>query len=411
MCLQKLIESYSDELIMPYSEELYKLLIIKVAIGLYPILEELGLGTNGPIALITETGKEAEMILQDLNGLGPFTLHTTLCPQKELAKILREAEYELLSFLHTKGEKSLTNIHYLQISSQCRYTETVAETPKIIIVAFCGAIPQEAKEFMSGKLMFQTQRQAIVFERHYQEIFIKAVIEYASRNFSALKLELRRWGEEDGYRDLVRKYSGAEVFGAAERVLELMIEEGGWSNEKREEVIICCRNALDHILEQWDIEETNMAWVDLIYREFYRYVPEIPGILDRNEVPGKAANCVGLYPMYDEKYYYLPELLFQKICTPFLSEIGLREIKNMLAELGILVGEGVQRSYHTIKIPVATEYGAILKPRCIRIIRAWLDSSAQLSWQEQIELNGEEEHYGDTDFGPYSGSASTVCAN
>lgn len=258
--------------------------------------------------------------------------------------------------------------------------------------------------------MFQTQRQAVVSERHYEEVFIKAVIEYVSRKFTALESELIRWREDDEYRNIVREYPGAEVFGAAEKVLELMIKKNGRSNEKSEEVIKSCRSALGHILEEWEIEETNMAWIELIYREFYRYVPEIPGILDRNEVPGKATNFVGIYPMYDEKYCYLPELLFQKICTPFLSVIGLREIKNMLAELGILVGEGVQRSYHTIKIPVATEYGAILKPRCIRIMRAWLDSAAQLNWQELIELN-KEENYGDTDFGLYSEDSSTVCTN
>lgn len=72
--------------------------------------------------------------------------------------------------------------------------------------------------------------------------------------------------------------------------------------------------------------------------------------------------------------------------------VGQCEMKNALAEAGILVGEGVNRKYFSVKLLISTPEGIRVIGRRMRIRREWMDRPGELTWVEQIELRrGKEE--------------------
>ena len=91
--------------------------------------------------------------------------------------------------------------------------------------------------------------------------------------------------------------------------------------------------------------------------------------------------------MFDEQYYYFTTQFFTDMCNK-IPNIGEMELKKAMCDAGILVGEGKNRNYYTVKVPIKLKSGkAKIEKRRLRITREWLDLPAHLTWKEQIEGN------------------------
>jgi len=67
--------------------------------------------------------------------------------------------------------------------------------------------------------------------------------------------------------------------------------------------------------------------------------------------------------------------------------VGEAELKRAMRDAGILVGEGENRIYCEVKVPIKTSSGFKVTKRRLRIARSWLDLPGELSWGEQIKEN------------------------
>lgn len=77
---------------------------------------------------------------------------------------------------------------------------------------------------------------------------------------------------------------------------------------------------------------------------------------------------------YDEKYYFIGEKLFKKMCTPLLNSFRITYIKENLRKSGILCCNYSQCNSYTRKKVLSTESG------CCRIRFFWLEKKYFAAW-------------------------------
>lgn len=343
-----------------------------------------------PLAIVVNTLKEAEMILYALNGLGPCKINTIAETQKKIVQIFYETEYEMIPFIYVQKPSSLANLSKIQ--DLCWRDIGQLEKPsRVPVIAFIGAVPGEADGLLIGKVDFEIEAayaDKSLLDRNLSDDFVRELIGYVLKNHSTLELELMRVKKEPWFCKMVDESPEAEILCAAETVLEL-IDDMEKADDEYQEILEICRASLESMVMNWQISSDSEVWIDVMQRLIQEEAFNLPGILDRNRVEGRDVESVENYPLYDDSFYYLPPKLFDKICEPIQQSIGLRQMKGYLYDAGILAGEGKNRVYMTVKVPVMTEYGGILQLRRIRIRRDWLDDEGVLTWEERIKINSE----------------------
>lgn len=267
-------------------------------------------------------------------------------------------------------------------------------------------MPGEAEGLLIGKVDFETEAayaDKSLLDCNLSDDFVRELISYIIKNHSILELELMQLKTGSWFSKMVDESPEAEILCAAETVLEL-IDDVEKADDEYQEILKICRAALESMVMNWQISSDSEAWIVVMRRLFQEEAFDLPGILDRNRVEGRDVENVENYPLYDDTFYYLPPKLFDKICKPIQQSIGLRQMKGYLYDARILAGEGKNRAYMTVKVPVVTEYGGILQPRRIRIRREWLDDEGDLTWEERIKISSEreEESDGNAKLGKYS---------
>lgn len=143
-------------------------------------------------------------------------------------------------------------------------------------------------------------------------------------------------------------------------------------------------------MNEWQVapDHGGEIWLCIIRDIIYQSSYTIPGILNRDKIYAEAVMNIESWTIYDENYYYLSDKMLDKFCEPVKQSLSMRQIKEWLFNSGILVGEGKGRQYFTVKVPIVTEYGAVIQPRRLRLARTWLDLDGNLTWKETIEANG-----------------------
>ncbi len=158
-------------------------------------------------------------------------------------------------------------------------------------------------------------------------------------------------------------------------------EINGWPEMVRSRII--------KMKEEWLISCDYSAWIekmrDLILEEGKGFTTSV----DRKAVFSSERTVEYNVLFYDTKYYYITEQMFEKACGRIKYYISPCEMKQALAEADILVGEGENRKYYSIKLPISTPDGIRTLGRRTRIIRAWIDQPGELAWHEQISSRRE----------------------
>lgn len=394
MDVKALLVSYLKELDVKYGEqEGVKVLIIKTMILLYPILKQLGLGVAAPVALVINSINIAEAIMHDLYGVFTGCLSSIALPAKEMKKIYIETENEVKGVTYIRSPNSIPNLRMLQTVCQDGSIQGNIYPPLPVII-FPGAIAEETKEFLSGQMSvtLKSDITSLIFHDAGNGVSVSyELIQYIQDNWASVRLELSRLPENQDYRKAVADHPGIEMFFAAEKVLSMMCEGQDFPPEERNFYSIRCHRALNNIVNEWRIVSGGSEWLDILRDSILKSVPTVPGIADRHQVPAKVANEIEFWPLYDDDFYYLPYKLFDEACTAVCQSISTRDMKGLLVENGILVGEGKNRQYLTVKVPAITEYGAIIEPRRLRLHRKWLDLDGDLTWKELIDVKSENE--------------------
>lgn len=394
MEIKTVFNNYIEELITKYGEqEGIKVLIIKISVLLYPVLKAQGVWVSAPVALVTDSVNSAEFIMCDLSGVIRGSSLSTSLSAKEMRKVIAETEYELVTLVYVRSQNSIPNLQMLQTA--CMTGNSLeGQFSALPVVFFNGAIAGDAKDFFAGQICITPKYPALLTARCASSNgvdFAHMIIRHICADWAAVKLEMCRAFQSEGYQKIVEDIPGAEMFFVAEKFLELLLESQGYHSSDTRINITQCRNALSDIVKEWQIVTDGSAWLDILHSVIYQASTRMPGILNRNHVPAKAIGSIDSWPLYDDEFYYLPSKLFDEFCAEISQSISMKEVKGLLAEKSILVGEGRNRLYLTIKAPVTTEYGAILEPRKIRLRREWLDLDGGLTWREMIEVNAESE--------------------
>lgn len=381
--------NYIDELNSRYGiEESLKVLVLKTTILVYPLLKDLGLEISAPIGLIIDSAVSIKSVIRDLDGITDSTPYYISIPAKEMKNRLTNVEYELVPILYVKSPNSISNLQLIQTAC---LTGQVKEQcfSALPILIFKEAIPEDAKDYLTGQISFPLSKIAYQFgsEESAGKPFIQSLILFISENWGGIK-----WGLEELFRDeneeLVSRgseFQGAELLYAAGKILELFLQHQSCPCE----ITTFCKDKLPSILscmiDRWPIDYDNSDWLDIAQGLFRKAAASIPGILDRNHISGSDVDAIYTWPLYDDTYYYLSSKEFDRICAPITQSISMAELKQLLVDKGILAGEGKERKYRTVKVPVTTAYGAILEPRKLRLHREWLDFDGEPTWQELIE--------------------------
>lgn len=383
------ITRYRDYLGEIYDEsEVEKMMILKTMISIYPVFKQSGLGFTAPVALITNTTQQSKRVIKDLSGFVPCKLVPTDISKKELRETLTEAEYELIPFYFMKGKGSILSL--CEMNSFC-VTEDISneDISRVVMVVFSGGIPSEACEHLAGKLHIRTGGLSSYVDNPASKEYLNYMINYVKSNVSMIRKiinDMMRTG-------FSQESSGSIILRITGAVYRSMVEDLAYSSGIKDEYNANREKAVKELCDEWEIGASDENWIMQFQKLFYKAAEWMPGILEREHVMADEIEKLEYFPMYDSKYYYLPESLFYKICEPILGTVALDEIKDTLEENDIIKGEGKMRNYRTVKVYITTVYGGEISRRRIRLVRTSLDQEGLLSWCEMIkaEKGGEKD--------------------
>ena len=145
---------------------------------------------------------------------------------------------------------------------------------------------------------------------------------------------------------------------------------------------------VDSMKNGWNIKNDYSNWTDKLRELILEEGKKLTGVEDRTRVSdGNEDYALTENKLFfDGKYYYITEYMFETACANLSYYVGSCEMKNALAEAGILIGEGASRKYYSVKLPISTPEGIRVIGRRMRIRREWLDRPGELSWAEQIRM-------------------------
>lgn len=394
MDVKDVFSTYIQELYTRYEkEEGDKAMITKIAFLIYPILKEMGFGSTGSVALVTNTENARKIVMRDLSGLSEYSLYPITISPKEIKRLMNDAEYELLAFAYVRGSNSISNLEMLKAACHAEAIPDHKFTA-LPIITFCGGIPDDAKDLLTGQISIKPKADAILAGVHNNDCgvnFSRMIIEFVCCNWAALQMGISRLSEDSYFQRTELDNPGVGMFFIAEKLLEVFLECNKYSLEEREMFALQWQSSLKSIVNEWQIISDGLPWLEVLCNMIRGASTKVSGILDRNQVSACEIVNVDTKPLYDDHYYYLSSNIFDELCLPITESISLKQIKGLLNESGILIGEGRERQYLTVKVPVITEYGTILYPRKIRLCREWLDPVGELTWKEIIEANVESE--------------------
>lgn len=357
-----------------WGQDTGKIITSKIGTSLYPVLDKAGLGLNAPLALVVENENVAKAVFKELSGFGsPLNVPLGL-PQKEFEKRMSSVSYELLPIVCSEiNRQSAANLITLKnaMTSKMIKGEFFNVLP---VIAFCGGIPQEFTDYLSGKIII-AEKQIINSDANSEEV-VREIIESLKESWPIIDHRLQSLKMD---RD-----AGLYFLRCSEEACRVLIEREA-DTDIRAKYLQEIDQTARKMEENWEISDNYLAWFDVLRDVIFKKSKYIIRIIDRKNAPYSNNELLKNYPLYDSKFYYLTPEFFEEVCGK-LPYIGGMELKRALSDAGILIGEGASRSYFTVKVPVETTYGIITTSRRLRIVRSWLDLPGQLTWKDQIEM-------------------------
>lgn len=351
------------------------ILLLEVGIRLYPILSAEGFGLHTPIAVIVEDEDMIEWIVGVWAGFAEPQIVSLSEKKRDFQKKINRAEYELVAALCTSTDnRNRENVSYLSdvMISRCADNRIFH---KLAVVFFVGGIPADLSDLFAGKIIFEKKR--FRGEVKCEPEYVRHLLNLFESHWQSILEKIN---------DILNKEYRENIFLTACEEIALVLLNADANADEEKHVIRMFEVYVNTIKNAWIIKEDYSEWIerlrDQILEEGKKFVASADRIKAFTEHHGSLSNVL----FFDDKYYYITEKLFSFACRELSLYIGMNEMKNALVEADILIGEGKNRKYFSVKLPISTPEGVRIIGRRMRIVREWIDRPGGLTWHEQIEM-------------------------
>lgn len=375
-------ENYFAEMNKMYkSEEELKILIIKAAVMIYPLVAEMDGGISKPIAIIAESKEKIQQIFSQIRGFSPNTLDLLLMNKNEIKKIYTENEYEQFLILYQERKKCRENFQYVvSLNEVTNWRKT------ILFVGFCGGVPSECFEDVTGQIYVEPA--AIYGEDRMQkeENVARFLLRYIEQRQHEIFAKL--YNIDDSVENWNHmKTAGEKLFVMAQVILKKIFHEICVNPKERYERESLLDKITERMLCDFEITENyDDMWEEQFQNLLKKSSDKIFKAVDRNRMYARDIERIDELLIYDSQFYYLSENLLREICESWLEGISFSNLRNVLTNAGIIVTEGRERRYYTVKLSIVTEYGGIIYPRVVKIPRNKIDRYGELSLYEMLSV-------------------------
>ena len=352
-----------------------RVLAIECGARVYPILSTEGLGLRAPIAAVVEDEEMVEWIVGAWCGFAAPKIVSLGEKSMIFKKEISMAEYELVAVM-CKGtnNRNRENLSYLNdvMISRCADGKVFI---KLAVVFFIGGIPPDLSDLLAGKVVFEKKRISgeLKCEPEYTRYMLKLLENYWSVIQDKLNVILCKSSQESIF-----------LTACEEIALVLLNAEAKEDEEKR--AIRMFGVYANIIKNAWAIKSDYYEWIERLRDQLLEEGRKLIASIDRTSTVKENFGALDKVLIFDSKYYYITESMFMMACIPMSHYIGQCEMKHALTEAGILIGEGINRKYYSVKVPISTPEGLKVIERRMRIIRGWIDRPGELAWYEQIEM-------------------------
>ena len=368
-----------------------KVALLKVAVLIYPLLKAVGIKILHPIAIVAENDMQLNQIYDELAGFSKEIPLPLSLGRKELQNRYENSEFGTFRTKYTGGRKCDENLSFMTSLCQLEHSERC-----ITLSGFCGGIESCSLESVEGVIYLQEFSEVQVNGENRQIEFTKLLVEFVEMNQSIIFHRIREKLVDDCQFEADEQNALHKLFRCAECVIELLVEEILINQEERSRELHFVECAMQDILNNLDyLHVQDTIWKKQFVEMLYKSVSQIPRILNRECIESCDLDKIGKLPMYDEKYYYLPETLLREICQTWLTYMNFSRLRVLLANEGIIQTEGKNRKYYTIKTPVITVYGAVKYVRLMKIPRCEIDTFGELTWCEVLLMEEREDESDD----------------
>lgn len=376
-----MLKKYSDLLHIFGEENAAKVFVLKIGALFYPILRAEGFGLRAPVGIVVEDEEMIDLIVEELRGFSKPTMISLSERRKDFIDKVNGSEYELVTVLYKiSSTHNRENAFYLNEIMTSGYADKRVFN-KLPIVFFIGGIPSEVTDFLTGKIMFDGRINGGSSEFQLEQVSELLVL------FGDYWTSI-----QEKMNDILADKNRRNVFLEACREIALIYIKAEAKATDDQRVIRMFGMHVDAIKNSWDVKNDYFDWIDKLRELMREEGQKLTAAENRNKIIEWDYKLSENRLLFDEKYYYITEHMFAFACSSLSYYVGQCEMKNALAEAGILVGEGVNRKYFSVKVPISTPNGIRVIGRRMRIRREWMDRPGELTWAEQIKLRrGKEE--------------------
>lgn len=370
-----------SELEKEFNEDGIKILLLTILASVYPLLAKLGYFFKAPLMIQVNSDRCIFPLAEILRGFNKLNLMPLSAQPLKIRKYLNDFNYG--SILFSFGENRYTNENLMEIVSSCeKISEDISENSLKIVLSE-KSIPQKYKDKFAG-FLYVNNIPAIKENFHkYSLDFIRELI-----SFSVSHVREIQYGNQN---DLTYFDEDEQIINIVVKILRLYFKTLDMSQSEMEEWEKRINDGVKKIKDKWENIDDPEIYKDIFCKALYDMSGEFFDVIDRrNKVPSACIENIKNSLLYDKKYYYISNDFFIKICKS-VNESEINYFKEQLANADIIVCEGRNRNYYTIKINVVTESN-IEKYKMIKIIREKIDNEYGLSLKEEIKRRKEDEN-------------------
>lgn len=248
-------------------------------------------------------------------------------------------------------------------------------TPAVVVR---GVIPDDLKEKNILPFTSADMEKALIYFKKYKMQMCK--------NPDVICKELRKFKTSDIYLSCTCKYSIYTAFEAAAYVFGSFYREDH-SEEQTRIKYTQLRASISYAAEMAERNSGDYEVSDVVRKAIENY---LDGHLEINicrvdEVDGKAQEAleIGNLILYDEAWYYVPEIILSNACSEVRKVVSMPKIKKELQKEGFLwCNDTAQRNF-TVKKQLVNIFGGVVRKHFLKIHRCFFETLGSLSLEER----------------------------
>lgn len=376
-----MLYEYLEKQRLSFGEDAMTVILLGITAAMYPLLGEEGIYLDAPLAVIVEEESQIMGIAKIVSGFAEMEVLSLNDKPKKVKTKIEHVEYGIAIFNFIEGRYTKDNLEI--ICSDCANIEANINNRKLVVVLAEGGISYEHRENFSGYLYIKAKLPLTGISQEENTRFLKKLIKMILENEKVIRYEIGKIPpiEEDGL----------AVFYAACVVLLVLLEFEKIGDDGYKKYMEIFLRIFGEIKDSWQQTDDPEEYAEFFFRLLDEAVGWLPPMEERGHISGETAKKWEQIPLYDEKYYYISQSLFEEICRPFTSQVSIKHVKRQLAAAGVLAADmGGLRIYGTAQVETTNVYGARIRKRYVRLCRNKVDKEGELSFGEKLSKEEKE---------------------